>query len=185
MRLNFVGDLGWELHHPIEYQHHVYDAIIDAGKEFGLAHVGMRAMDSLRIEKSYRMWGTDLTTEYSPFEASMERFIRLNKPEFVGREALLRQQEAGIPQRFVTLECEVDDADPIGNEPLYLGGSIVGRATAGAYGHHVKKALALGYVTPEAAEVGTILEIEILRKRYTATVIEESPYDPENKSLRA
>ena len=80
---------------------------------------------------------------------------------------------------------EVDDADPIGNEPLYLGGSIVGRATAGAYGHHVKKALALGYVTPEAAEVGTTLEIEILRKRYTATVIEESPYDPENKSLRA
>ena len=114
----------------------------------------------------------------------MERFIRLNKPEFVGREALLRQQEAGIPQRFVTLACEVDDADPIGNEPLYLGGAIVGRATAGAYGHHVKKALALGYVTPEAAQVGTTLEIEILRKRYTATVIEESPYDPENKSLR-
>jgi len=85
----------------------------------------------------------------------------------------------------VTLACDVGDADPIGNEPLYLGGAMVGRATAGAYGHHVKKSLALGYVTPEAAEAGTRLEIEILNKRYTAEVIEESPYDPENKSLRA
>ena len=185
MRLNFVGDLGWELHHPIEYQHHIYDLVVDAGKQFELAHVGMRAMDSLRIEKSYRMWGSDLTTEYSPFEASMERFIRLNKPEFTGRDALLRQQEEGIPNRFVTLVCEVDDADPLGNEPLYLGGAMVGRATAGAYGHHVGKALALGYVSPEASEVGTALEIEILNKRYTATVVEESPYDPDNKSLRA
>jgi dimethylglycine dehydrogenase len=185
MRLNFVGDLGWELHHPIQYQHHIYDLIVDAGKEFELAHVGMRAMDSLRIEKSYRMWGQDLTTEYSPFEASMERFVRLNKPEFVGRDALLRQQEEGVPHRFVTLACEVDDADPIGNEPLYLDDAMVGRATAGAYGYHVDKALALGYVTPEAAEVGTTLAIEILNQRYPATVIEESPYDPENKSLRA
>jgi dimethylglycine dehydrogenase len=185
MRLNFVGELGWELHHPIAYQHQLYDLVVDAGKEFDLAHVGMRAMDSLRIEKSYRMWGSDLTTEYSPFEASMERFIRLNKPAFTGRDALLRQQEEGIPNRFVTLACQVDDADPLGNEPLYLAGAMVGRATAGAYGHHVGKALALGYVSPEAAAVGTALEIEILNKRYTATVIEESPYDPENKSLRA
>ncbi len=115
----------------------------------------------------------------------MERFVRLNKPEFIGREALLRQQEEGIPNRFVTLDCEVDDADPIGNEPLYFDSAMVGRATAGAYGHHVNKALALGYVTPEVAEVGTTLEIEILNKRYTAKVIEDSPYDPENKSLRA
>ncbi|MCZ6890377.1 MAG: dimethylglycine dehydrogenase, partial [Gammaproteobacteria bacterium] len=159
--------------------------IMEAGKEFDLALIGMRAMDSLRIEKSYRMWGQDLTTEYSPFEASMERFVRLDKPDFVGREALLRQQEDGVPHRFVTLACEVDDADPLGNEPLYLGNAMVGRATAGAYGHHVDKALALGYVSPEAAQVGTTLAIEILNKRYPATVIEESPYDPENKSLRA
>ena len=184
MRINFVGDLGWELHHPIEYQHHLFRTIVEAGEEFGLAHVGMRAMDSLRIEKSYRMWAQDLSIEYSALESGLDRFVRFDKEGFVGKTALERQRREGVPNRFVTLECEVDDADPIGNEPIWYAGEMVGRATAGAYGHFVGKSLALGYVKPEFAASGTALEIEILAQRFPAKVIAESPYDPHNESLR-
>lgn len=186
LRVNFVGELGWELHHPIEYQHHIFDALLEAGAEFDIAQVGMRAMESMRIEKSYRMWGTDLTPDYTPLESGLSRFVRLDKGEFVGRAALEKQQRDGIPQRFVTLEVnDIDDADPLGNEPLYANDKLIGRVTAGAYGHFVHKSLALGYVDPEFAAPGSELEIEILNSRKPAVVIEESPYDPNNQSLRS
>ncbi|WP_282607153.1 FAD-dependent oxidoreductase [Pelagibius sp. Alg239-R121] len=185
LRVNFVGGLGWELHHPIEFQNHIFDALMKAGKEFGIGLVGMRAMDSMRIEKSYRMWGSDLTTEYSVLEAGLNRFVRLNKGEFIGRDALVRQQEAGVPQSFITLEVDVKDADCLGNEPLYLGEEMIGRVTAGAFGHSVGKSLALAYVKPEAADPGTELKVDILGELFPARVIEESPYDPENTALRA
>ena len=186
LRVNFVGDLGWELHHPIEYQHHLYDALTKAGAEFGIGLSGMRAMDSLRIEKSYRMWGQDLTPEYSAFEAGLDRFIHLDKGDFVGRDALVRQRNDGVPQEFVTVDVHaVEDADPLGNEPLYKDAEMVGRATAGAYGHFVGKSLAIGYVKAGFGAPGTELEIEILGERKPATVIRPSPYDPDNRSLKA
>ncbi|MEX0583294.1 MAG: aminomethyltransferase family protein, partial [Sneathiella sp.] len=187
LRVNFVGDLGWELHHPIEYQNHIYDAIVKAGEEFGLGMCGMRAMDSLRLEKNYRMWGQDLTREYSVFEAGLERFVHLDKGDFIGRDALIKQKADGVPQSFVCLEVDgITDADPLGNEPLYdTSGNIVGRATAGAYGHWVEKSLAQGYIKAGMEAVGTRLEIEILGERYPATIIEESIFDPENERLRA
>ena len=185
LRVNFVGELGWELHHPIEYQTGLYDALMAAGAEFGIGGVGMRAMESLRVEKSYRMWGMDLTTEYSAFEAGLDRFIALNKPAFLGRDALVRQREEGVPQAFVTLEVDADDADPWGNEPVHLDGEMVGRATSGVFGHTVGRSLALAYVRPEAAAVGTGLTIDILGSRRAARVIPESPHDPENERLRA
>ena len=185
LRVNFVGELGWELHHPIEHQNHIFDALMAAGREFEIAPVGMRAMDSLRLEKSYRMWGQDLTTEYSALEAGLDRFVRPEKGEFIGRDALAAQKEAGVPQSFVTLEVDADDTDARGNEPLYLRGEMIGRATAGAYGHALAKSLALGYVTPGAAAPGTELVIEILKEPRTARVIPESPYDPKNEALRS
>ena len=186
LRVNFIGELGWELHFPIEYAHSLFDAIFKAGAEFGIGMAGMRAMESMRLEKSYRMWGTDLSIEYSPFEAGLDRFVRMNKGEFIGRVALERQMAAGIPNRFVTLEVhDVGDADPLGNEPLYVGGQLVGRATAGCYGHVLGKSLALGYVKTAQAEIGTALEIEILGQRRRATVLVESPLDPDNHKLRA
>ncbi len=151
MRVNFVGSLGWELHHPIEYQNHLYDALIQAGAAHGLGHVGLRAMDSMRLEKSYRMWGTDLNAENTALEAGLDRFVRLNKAAFTGREALIRQQQAGIPNTFCTIEIDADDADPFGNEPIFMNGEVVGRGTAGGYGHYVKKSLMLGYVRTDAA----------------------------------
>ncbi len=187
LRVNFVGSLGWELHFPIEYAHHLFDALFEAGKEFGIGMAGMRAMESLRLEKSYRMWGLDLTPDYTPFEAGLDRFVRLGKGAFIGKEALEKQQSAGVPNRFVTVEVHgVTDADPLGNEPLFDGkGTMVGRATSGYYGHVLKKSLAIGYVKSEFAAVGTPLQIEILGERKKATVLVDSPYDPDNGDLRA
>jgi dimethylglycine dehydrogenase len=187
LRVNFVGALGWELHFPIEYAHHLFDALFEAGAPHGIGMVGMRAMESLRLEKSYRMWGSDITPDYTPFEASLDRFVRLKKGAFIGYEALERQLRAGVPNRFVTLEVhEVKDADPLGNEPLFdKTGRMIGRATSGYYGHCLKKSLAIGYARSEFATPGTELSIEILGERKPATVLPESPYDPENLELRA
>jgi dimethylglycine dehydrogenase len=187
LRVNFVGSLGWELHFPIEYANHLFEAIFAAGEEFGIGMAGMRAMESLRMEKSYRMWGSDLQRENTPFEAGLDRFVRMGKGDFAGKAALQAQLAQGVPNRFVTLEVHgVTDADPLGNEPLFDGqGRMIGRATSGFYGHVLKKSLAIGYVKPEFAEVGTKLAIEILGERRHATVLPDSPYDPENKELRA
>ncbi len=187
LRVNFVGALGWELHFPIEYAHHLFDTIFAAGEEFGIGMAGMRAMESLRIEKSYRMWGSDLTRENTPFEAGLDRFVRMKKGEFTGKDALERQLAEGVPNRFVTLDVHgVTDADALGNEPLFdAGGVMVGRATSGCYGHVLRKSLAIGYVKPEFAAVGTELGIEVLGERRKATVLVDSPYDPENADLKA
>ncbi|MGB8328089.1 MAG: FAD-dependent oxidoreductase [Steroidobacteraceae bacterium] len=187
LRVNFVGALGWELHFPVEYAHHLFDAVFAAGQESGIGMVGMRAMESLRLEKSYRMWGSDMTGDYTPFEASLDRFVRMSKGAFIGREALEKQLAAGVPHRFVTLEVHgVSDADPLGNEPLFDStGGMIGRATSGCYGHVLKKSLAIGYVQPDCAAVGTQLAVEILGERKQATVLVDSPFDPENKELRA
>ncbi len=185
LRVNFVGELGWELHHPIDQQVQLFDSIVEVGKEFGLRHFGMYAMESMRLEKSYRMWGSDLTREYSILEAGLSRFVRLKKDEFVGKEALLMQKETGVPQEFVTLEIDVTDADALGSEPIFRNGEMVGRATSGCYGHSIGKSLALAYVKSGNGDIGTQLEIEILGERRSARVIPESPCDPDNLKLRA
>jgi dimethylglycine dehydrogenase len=165
--VNFVGALGWELHFPIEYAHHLFDAIFAAGAEFNIGMVGMRAMESLRMEKSYRMWGSDLTPDYTPYEAGLDRFVRLNKGRFIGKEALEKQLEAGVPHRFVTFEVHgVTDADPLGNEPLFdTKGNIIGRATAGYYGHALGKSLGAGLRQAGVRGRRRELEIEILGER--------------------
>ena len=186
LRVNFVGELGWELHHPIEYQNHIFDALMAAGADLGLKPFGIRAMDSLRIEKSYRLVGTELSIEYAAYESGLDRFVHPNKGDFIGRDALVRWRERGFANRFVTLEVhEVTDADALGNNPIYADGALVGRATGGNYGFRVEKSLALAMVRPEHAEVGTDLEMDILGERHRVTVIPESPYDPENLRLRS
>jgi dimethylglycine dehydrogenase len=186
LRVNFVGELGWELHHPIEYQNHIFDRLIEAGKDLGLRPFGIRAMDSLRIEKSYRLVGTELSIEYAAFESGLERFVHPNKSDFIGRDALVRWRERGFSNRFVTLEVhDVTDADALGNNPIYANGKLVGRATGGNYGFRVEKSLALSMVRPEHADLGTDLEVDILGTRHPVTVIPESPYDPENLKLRS
>ena len=185
LRVNFVGELGWELHHPLTYQNVIFDAIMEAGKEFNIKPFGIRAMDSLRIEKSYKYWRGDLFTEYTAWESGLDRFVHLNKGEFTGREALVRQQQQGVPRKFVTVEVDARESDPWGNEPLFIGKKMVGRTTSGAYGYSIGKSLAVAYVKSEHAAAGTEMKIEMLGKRRAARLIPDSPWDPENKRLRA
>ena len=186
LRLNFVGELGWEIHHGIEYQNAIFDTLMAAGEDLHLAPFGIRAMDSLRIEKSYRMVGAELSIEYAALESGLQRFVRLDKGDFVGRNALLAWQQRGFDNAFVTLEVDGPrDADPIGNNPLYVGDEMVGRSTGGNYGFRVEKSLALAMIRPDLAAEGTALEIDVLGERYGARVVGESPWDPANERLRS
>ena len=187
MRVNFVGELGYEIHHPIEYQNHIFDALFKNGDKHGLKPFGIRAMNSMRLEKSYRLVGTEMSIEYSAYESGLQRFVNLKKKDdFIGRKGLLEWEKRGFDNAFVTLAVhDVDDADVIGNNPIYSGGKVVGRATGGGYGWRMQQSLALAMVRPDLSEVGTQLEIDILGKRYKCTVLEDSPHDPANEKLRS
>jgi dimethylglycine dehydrogenase len=159
---------------------------MEAGADLGLKPFGIRAMDSLRIEKSYRLIGTELSIEYAAYESGLDRFVHPNKGDFIGRDALVRWREKGFANRFVTLEVhDAADADALGNNPIYANGSLVGRATGGNYGFRLGRSLALAMVRPEHAEPGTELTMDILGERHDVTVIPESPYDPENERLKS
>ena len=186
LRVNYVGELGWELHHEIEYQNHIFDALMVAGEDLGLKPFGIRAMDSLRYEKSYRMVGTELSIEYSAYESGLDRFVYPDKGDFIGCNALLAWRDKGFSNTFVTMEVHgTTDADALGNNPIYGGDDLVGRATGGNYGFRIGKSLALGMVRPELAAVGTELRMNILGTDHEVTIIPESPYDPKNEKLRA
>jgi len=187
LRVNYVGELGWELHHPIGDQIALYDAIAGAGAEFGLASFGLRAMDSLRLEKMYRGWRTDLSSEYSLVEAGMERFVRFDKnTPFTGREALQAHFDKGKPDMLVCLEVDAGDADCISSEPVLDGaGEIIGTTTSGGYAHHVGKSLAIAYVRSDLAVDGQAVFVDILGERRPARVRTEALYDPAKTRLRA
>jgi len=186
MRVNFVGELGWEIHHSIEYQNHIFDALMEAGSGQGLKPFGIRAMDSMRLEKSYRMIGTEMSIEYSAYESGLDRFIRPEKGDFIGRDALLAWRDKGSSNAFATLEVHgCNDADPLGNNPIYHDGELAGRATGGNFGFRLGKSLALAMLRPGLAVPGNRLTIDVLGQTYEASVVEESPYDPQNLRLRA
>ncbi|MGL4592731.1 MAG: glycine cleavage T C-terminal barrel domain-containing protein, partial [Aestuariivirga sp.] len=188
LRVNFVGELCWEFHHPIEQQVALFDQLMAAGKEFGIRPYGIKAMSVLSIEKSYRLVPRELSIEYSAYESGLDRFVHPNKGSFIGRDALVEGKAKGLNWNFVTMEVHGitdGDSDARGSEPLYHKGKLIGRATNGGFGFRVNKSLALGMVQPDVAAVGTELEIKILGKLFKATVIPESPYDPDNAALRA
>ena len=183
LRLSYVGELGYELHHPLEYQRRLYELLLEAGEPLGLVDFGYRALDSMRLEKGYRLWGADLSPIYTPLEAGLERFVRFDKGDFVGREALLRQQEEGPRRRLCCLTVETLDADPHGHEPVLAGGGPIGYVSSGGYGHAVERSIALAYLPVAYAEPDTPLEVEVLGERRPATVVAEPLYDPKNERL--
>ena len=186
LRVNFVGELGYELHHPIETQGALFDLLMAAGAEFGIRPFGIRAMMSMALEKSYRLVGRELSIEYSAYESGLDRFVHPNKGSFLGRDALVRAHAEGDRWRLVTLRLDgVTDADARGSEPVWAGSELVGRITSGGYGWRTKQSLALAMVRPERGDVGTEMEVQILGERRHATVIPESPHDPENARPRA
>ena len=186
LRVNFVGELGWELHHPIEMQNTIFDLIMDAGRPMGIKPFGIRAMDSMRIEKSYRQIPRELSIEYTALESGLSRFVHLDKGDFLGRDALLRRQQNSFKNAFVTLKVEgILDRDARGSEPIYVGDRLVGRSTSGGYGWRLGQSLALAMVDSDLAAIGARMDISILGDRHQATVIADSPFDPENSHLRA
>jgi dimethylglycine dehydrogenase len=186
LRVNFVGELGYELHHPIEMQNYLFDLLFEAGEDLGLRPFGIRAMDALRLEKSYRLVSRELSIEYAALESGLQRFVKFDKPDFIGKAGLSRWQEEGFRWQFVTAEMRgADGVDARGSEPIYRAGELVGRSTSGGYGWRVGKSLVLGMVALECAAVGTEMEIEVLGQRYALVVIDESPFDPDNARLRS
>ena len=187
LRVNFVGELGWELHHPIEMQNYIFDELMRVGSDFNIKPFGIRAMDSMRIEKSYRLIPREMSIEYSALESGLDRFVKLDKAcDFVGKAGLSAWQKKGFNNTFVTLEVHgITDADARGSEGIYKNGELIGRATSGGFGFRVNKSLALGMVLSNYAIEGAELEIEILGQRHRATVIPESAFDAENLALRS
>jgi dimethylglycine dehydrogenase len=186
MRVNYVGELGWELHAPVQQMSALYDAIWAAGQAFDIRDFGLYAMDSLRIDKCYRGWKSDLESGYTPLEASLDRFVDVTKPAFVGREALLAEHQRGAAQRFVPL---VFNEPGVAEAPycaqVFQGDSNVGLTTSGVWSHTLNKSVALAYVRADLAQPGTQLQVNVLGKLCLATVQREPLYDPGNQRLRA
>jgi dimethylglycine dehydrogenase len=185
VRVNYVGELGWELHAPVEQLPRIYDSLSAAGPNYGLRDFGLYAMDSLRLDKCYRGWKTDLETGYTLYEASLDRFVSLQKPSFPGRQAVIGEAGRGAAQRFVPLTLDDDgDVDAPSCAPVTLGGRNVGLVTSGGWSFTLNKSVALAYVRSDLASPGTKLEIEVFGERRIATVGREPLYDSENRRLR-
>ena len=181
IRVAYTGELGWELHHPIEMQNYLFDLLEKAGEAHGMKLVGARAQNWLRQEKSYRAFGTELGRDATPLEADLPRFVDLTK-NFHGKDAM---QAKGIRSTCVTLLIDGPaDADPWGREVLYHGDTRVGRLTSGGYSVHFGKSIGMGYVHPDHAVVGTQLQVKMFDKLWPATIVEDSPYNPDNSTIR-
>ena len=183
LRVSYVGELGWELHPPLESLPALYDALWEAGREHGIANYGLYAVNTMRIEKGYKAWSTELTNELNMLEADMHRFINFKKSDFTGKAATLAQ--APRPLRIVYAEVAAADADARGGEPVLVQDRCIGVTTSGAYGHRVRKSLAFACVTPEFAAPGCRFEVLIQGERRAATVLAAPAFDPDNARMRA
>ncbi len=184
LRVNYVGELGWELHVRMEHVVALYEAVWSAGEPFGIADFGLYAMNSLRMEKAYPGWGVELTNEITPVEAGMMRFVKLDH-EFTGRDAVIAARERGASTHLVYLEVGEADSDVAGGEPVFAGGRAIGVTTSGGFGHATGKSLGFAYVDHGFETPGTTLEVELIGVRLAATVLAAPIYDPENRRLRA
>ena len=185
VRVAYTGELGWELHHPMEMQTYLWDRLMAAGEAHGLKPVGARAQNWLRQEKSYRAFGNELGRDATPLEAGLDRFVDLSKG-FHGKEAM---EAIGVRSKCVTVLVDgPEDADPWGREALYphnsTGTDRVGRLTSGGYSVAFSKSIAMGYVAPDYADVGTKLKVRMFRDLWDAEVVQDSPYDPANARIR-
>jgi len=183
LRVSYVGELGWELHCPMEKLSELDDALMQAGMAHGVHRFGTYAMNSLRLEKAYKGWGSELTTEISLVESDMLRFAR-KSGGYIGADVVEQKKRDGVPIHLVYCEVDATDADPMGNEPVLDGENIVGVTTSGGYGHCVQKSLAFAYVNTGYESAGTTFDIRILGELRKATVLSEAAWDPDNKRLK-
>jgi dimethylglycine dehydrogenase len=184
-RVSFTGELGFEIYVDAAYALAAYDALVRAGEDLGLVHFGGRALNALRLEKSFGAWLREYTPDYTPDQAGLARFIDFDKADFVGRDAAMRQQSDEPSHRLVTLVVDAADADAGGDEPVLADGRVVGFVTSGGYGHTVGASIALAYVEPRFATPETPLHVTILGEDRPARIASEPLYDPSGARMRA
>ena len=186
VRVSFAGELGWEIHSKVEDTPTIFDAVWAAGQAHGLKPFGMEALDSLRMEKGYRAWKGDLSSDYSLNEGGLDRFIDWAKDDFIGKPALAAEKQRGTVKSFTTLIVDAGDCDAPYMSTLWHGGKVVGETTSGNWGYRINKSIALGMLKTELNIPGTELQVEIYGQLYKAVVQENQPlWDPENKRIRA
>jgi 4-methylaminobutanoate oxidase (formaldehyde-forming) len=185
VRVTYVGELGWELYCPAEFGRRLWDTLWKAGGEHGLVAGGYKAIDSLRLEKGYRVWGADITPDETPFEAGLGFAVKLDKGDFIGRDALLTAREGPLERRLACLVLEDPRSVALGSEPVRMDGEVLGRVTSGGYGYSVERSIAYAYVPAELAEVGRPAEVEIFGDWVSGTVAEEPLWDPAGERIRA
>jgi dimethylglycine dehydrogenase len=184
-RITYTGDLGYEIWVAPEYERRLYEKIMEAGEEFGIVNFGMRALLSMRLEKNFPTWFRELRPIYGPFEAGLDRFVDLTKNDFIGLEAASREHADGPNLKRVTFVVDADDADVIGDEPIWHDGEVVGWVTSGGYAHYVDASLAQGYVPAKLANgAGGNFEIEIIGERRPAKLQHAPLFDPEGARMR-
>ena len=184
-RVSFTGDLGYEMWVSVEYQRNLHALLTQAGSAHGLKPFGGRALNSMRLEKSFGNWAREFRPIYGPYEAGLGRFVNMDKGDFVGREAALAEKHSGGALRLLAFAVDAADADAIGDEPIWHEGSVVGWVTSGGYGHSVGKSLALGYVPAEFAASSGTFEIEIIGDRRPAVRLDAPAFDPQGTRMRA
>ncbi|MFT5598088.1 MAG: dimethylglycine dehydrogenase [Chitinophagales bacterium] len=185
MSVSFSGELAYELHIPNEQLYLVWKLLNEAGQSFSLSNFGLYATESMRLEKGFRHWKADLIYEHNPIESGLDRFVRLDKPDFIGKQGLLAQLERGHRKLFVSMIVDCDIAAAHSGDPVFSGDRQVGTVTSGGYGFRVNKNIAYAFVEPDMEDIGTALSLGILGERYDATVIDPVLYDTENKRVRS
>jgi glycine cleavage system aminomethyltransferase T/glycine/D-amino acid oxidase-like deaminating enzyme len=185
IRISYAGELGWELHIPMDQALAVWDALWAAGQEFEIVSAGMGAFEPLRLEKGYRLWGGDVYTEYTPYESGLAWTVRLSKPDFVGKAACLQLKDKPLKKKLCCLVSDDPAAWAFGYEPIFSNGSCIGHVTTANYGYSVGKFIAYGYLPVAYANPGTALEVEYMGQRWPATVSEEPLWDPQMTRLKA
>lgn len=180
IRVSYTGELGWELHHPISYNRHLVDLLIKSGEPHGMKLFGLEAIESLRLDKGYRAIRRELAPDITPLEAGLERFIKLDKGDFIGREALCRQAGAGLRRRIVTLKLPAGETSVIAGEGVYQNGALVGRVTSGGYSYHFGHDIAFALLPPEIGSLGQMVEVYVHGEMRDAVVAIDSLYDPDN-----
>jgi dimethylglycine dehydrogenase len=185
MTVSFSGELAYELHVPNEQLYLVWKILSEAGEAFSLGYFGLYATESMRLEKGYLHWKADLIVEHNPFEAGLDRFVDLDKEDFIGKAALLKQVERGMHKRLVSMTVDCEIAPAHGGDPVFSGARQVGSVSSAGYGHRVGRNIAYAWVDPDSAAIGTGLSVGILGERYPAEVVSPILYDPDNRIPRA
>jgi glycine cleavage system T protein len=185
LRVTYVGELGWELYCPTEFGAALWRALGSAGQEHGLVAGGYRAIDSLRLEKGYRVWGADITPDEHPYQAGLGFAVKLDQDEFMGREALVRAGRDGTAPRLCCLVLDDPRSVALSNEPVRVDGDVVGRVTSGGYGYTVGASIAYAYLPPDHAGPGTEVAVEIFGDWVPGRVAREPLYDPDGARVRS